>query len=134
MACEKDLVASFQQLEASSSFGVAFASLYDLLGDDHVVACAPVVASLLCPLVACVLGMVSSLPLQLRLVACVLVVAFLPSEELYHQWKITPIEGVQGDDHVVACALVVASLLYPLAACVLGMVSPPCQVGLVACV
>ena len=122
-------MASFQQLEASSSFRVAFASLYDLLGDDHVV-----VASLLYPLVACVLGMVSSLPLQLRLVACVLVVALLPWEELYHQWKMTPIEGVQGDDRVVACALVVASLLYPLVACSLGMVSLPCQVGLVACV
>ena len=94
MACEKDLLASFQQLEASNSFGVAFASLYDLLGDDHVVACAQVVASLLYLLVACVLGMVSSLPLQLRLVACVLVVALLLWEELYHQWKMTPIEGV----------------------------------------
>ena len=88
MACEKDLVASFQQLEASSSFGVAFVSLYDLLGDDHVV------ASLLYLLVAYVLGMVFSLPLQLRLVACVLVVALLPWEELYHQWKMSPIEGV----------------------------------------
>ena len=39
-------------------------------------ACALVVASLLYSLVACVLG-----------VACVLVVAFLPSEEVCHRWK-----------------------------------------------
>ena len=115
MACEKHLVASFQQLEASSSFGVAFASLYDLLGDDHVV------ASLLYILVACVLGMVSSLPLQLRLVACVLVVAFLPLEEVCHQWKQTPIEGVQGDDHVMVASLPCLGLVV----CVLAMASLP---------
>ena len=82
MAYEKDLVASFQQLEASNSFGVAFASLYDLLGDDHVVACAQVVASLLYLLVACVL-VVASLPYPLEvsrkgLVAFVQGMASLP--------------------------------------------------------
>ena len=66
-------------------------------------ACALVVASLLYPLVACVLGMIS-LPCQVGLVACVLVVAFLPLEEVCHQWKQTPIEGFQGDDHVVVAS------------------------------
>ena len=49
-------------------------------------ACALVVASLLYPLVVCVLGVVS-LPCHVGLVACVLVVAFLPLEEVCHQWK-----------------------------------------------
>ena len=84
------------------------------------VACALVVASLLYPLVACVLGMIS-LPCQVGLVACVLVVAFLPLEEVCHQWKQTPIEGVRGDDHVM-----VASLPYlGLVVCVLAMASLP---------
>ena len=85
VACERELAASFQGLEAST-FGVAFVSLYHPLvkgvqGDDHVVVCALVVASLLYPLevhyylglVACVQGM-ASLPWEphrIGLVACV---------------------------------------------------------------
>ena len=98
VVCERDLVTSFQRLEASSDFGVA---------------CALVVASLLYPLVA-----------------CVLVVALLPLEEVCHQWKKTPITGVEGDDHVVVASLPYLGFL----ACVMGVVSLPCHVGLVASV
>jgi len=51
--------------------------------------------------------------------------------------KTTPVNGVQGDDHVAACALMEAYLiLYPWkVVCVLGMASLLCQVSwLVACV
>ena len=152
VACERELAASFQGLEAST-FGVAFVSLYHPLvkgvqGDDHVVVCALVVASLLYPLevhyylglVACVLGMVSLL-YQVGLVVCVLEVALYPWEVCHPNFgKMTLLKGVRGN--VVVCALVVASLPYPwevhyyleLVACVQGMASLPFQVGLVACV
>ena len=84
------------------------------------VACALVVAFRLYPLVACVLGMIS-LPCQVGLVACVLVVAFLLLEEVCHQWKQTPIEGVQGDDHVMVASLPCLGLVV----CVLAMASLP---------
>ena len=81
-------------------------------------ACALVVAFRLYPLVACVLGMIS-LPCQVGLVACVLVVAFLPLEEVCHQWKQTLIEGVRGDDHVVVASLPYLGLVF----CVLAIAS-----------
>jgi hypothetical protein len=71
-------------------------------------------------------------------VACVLGVAL----DVYHpnwlnfvQWKLILVNGVQGDVHAVACALVEAFLPYPCeVGCVQGMASLHDQVGSEVCV